>query len=69
MKIVRRAKSMVIRCRNLVRQRSFRLDDDVLWAEYGQACRDVNGSANRGDDIREHVEAVVADRKKLREAS
>lgn len=49
-------------------QRKFRLADDVLWAEYGQACRDINGSTDRSDDIRKHVEAVVAEWKKRRQA-
>ncbi|GAA0567438.1 hypothetical protein [Actinomadura livida] len=42
-------------------QRKFRLADDALWAEYDQACRDINGSTDRSDDIRKHVEAVVAE--------
>ncbi|WUH97709.1 hypothetical protein OHR68_29905 [Spirillospora sp. NBC_00431] len=50
------------------RQRKFRLADDVLWAEYDQACRDINGSTDRSDDIRKHVEAVVAEWKKRRQA-
>ncbi|WP_412520819.1 hypothetical protein K8Z49_22945 [Actinomadura madurae] len=49
-------------------QRKFRLADDVLWAEYDQACRDINGSNDRSDDIRKHVEAVVAEWKKRRQA-
>ncbi|MEU9025044.1 hypothetical protein [Actinomadura sp. NPDC048394] len=49
-------------------QRKFRLADDVLWAEYDQACRDINGSTDRSDDIRKHVEAVVAEWKKRRQA-
>ncbi len=49
-------------------QRRFRLADDALWAEYHQACRDINGSANRSDDIRKQVEAVVAEWKKRRQA-
>ncbi|GAA4364409.1 hypothetical protein GCM10023088_08620 [Actinomadura verrucosospora] len=50
-------------------QRRFRLADDVLWDEYGEACREVNGSADRSDDIRKHVVAVVAEWKKRRQAS
>ncbi|MEV5826834.1 hypothetical protein AB0L25_14755 [Spirillospora sp. NPDC052242] len=50
-------------------QRTFHLADDALWAEDGQACRDVNGGADRSDDIRDHLEAADAEWKKRREAS
>ncbi|GAA1846185.1 hypothetical protein [Actinomadura bangladeshensis] len=50
-------------------KRTFRFAGDALWADYGQARHDVNGSADRSDDIRKHVEAVAAEWKKRREKS
>lgn len=47
-------------------RRQIRGISDELWADYEQACKEVNGSADRSDDIRKHVEAVVAEWKRRR---